>query len=112
MSGTQNIPLAWVRESVHNVSTVTARCSPGCRHANPDTVTEMTNPRQQTRQPSGELFPSEHWMGAREAADALGISRLALYERALSGEIATVKVDGRRKFARADVLTAATTAAA
>jgi hypothetical protein len=52
---------------------------------------------------TGDLYPAEHWMGARDAAAALNLSRLALYERALGGEIATVKVAGRRLFARADI---------
>jgi hypothetical protein len=81
---------------VHYGPTVTD----GHRHANPDTVTDMTPPRQQ----SGMLFKPADWMGGREAQAALGFgSRLAVYERALRGEIATIWHDGRRLFARDDV---------
>lgn len=54
----------------------------------------------------------DRWMGARDAAETLGISRLALYERALSGEITSAKVAGRRVFDRDDVMRAATRTAA
>lgn len=69
-----------------------------------------------SRQPNdarttGELYPAEHWMSARDAAAALGIARQTLYERALDGEIATVKVAGRRPFSRADVTKLAALAA-
>lgn len=65
-----------------------------------------------TRKPVSQPPAADQWMGAREAADALGISRLALYERALAGEIASQKVAGRRVFDRADVMKAARKVAA
>lgn len=47
------------------------------------------------------------WLSPREAADLLGCSRLALYERALSGEIKTMSASSRRYFDRKDVERAA-----
>lgn len=71
-------------------------------------------PSRQPKSPqTGELYPVEHWMSGAEAQTALKLgSRLSLYELALAGEIATVKVAGRRLFARADVTKLAASVAA
>ena len=51
-----------------------------------------------------ELYPADQWMSGADAQAALGYgSRLKLYEAALSGDIGTVKIAGRRLFARRDV---------
>lgn len=56
-----------------------------------------------TRRNTLSLPAGDTWLSARQAAAALGLSRLALYERALDGLIAHAKVAGRRVFSRADV---------
>ena len=59
----------------------------------------MTLARKKLNREAGE----DRWLSAYEAARVAGMSRLALYERALSGEVESAKVAGRRVFNRNDV---------
>jgi hypothetical protein len=59
----------------------------------------MPSPRKKPSHTEAE----DRWVSSYEASRIARVSRLALYERALSGEVATTKVAGRRVFAREDV---------
>lgn len=61
--------------------------------------THMTLRRKKLSREAGR----DEWLSAYEAAKVAGMSRLALYERALSGEVESAKVAGRRVFKREQV---------